>query len=279
MSTRPVVLPESFSGEGSWTDWNDHFSNVAIINGWGDDEKLLWLRVKLIGRAQAAYKRLSEETRVSYGESVKALQQRFEPESKRELYTVQFQVRHKKTDEGWADFGDALLTLAELAFPDFSSEARERLALNNYLTQLHGKPQLAMAVRQQRPKTVDDAVRATLEVESYGAVAPTGTKYAASPVTTTVPEDPVIAAVRGFQSKQEDMGKLVQKLTDRLEKLESRERGSDYHRPWRSPSFTQRRGGSANAGGARVDRECWICGERGHISRGCPNRRKGQGNS
>ena len=51
--------------------------------------------VKLIGRAQAAYKRLSEETRVSYGESVKALQQRFEPESKRELYTVQFQVRHK----------------------------------------------------------------------------------------------------------------------------------------------------------------------------------------
>ena len=224
-----MVLPESFSGEGSWTDWNDHFSNVAIINGWGDDEKLLWLRVKLIGRAQAAYKRLSEETRVSYGESVKALQQRFEPESKRELYTVQFQVRHKKTDEGWADFGDALLTLAELAFPEFSSEARERLALNNYLTQLHGKPQLAMAVRQQRPKTVDDAVRATLEVESYGAVAPTGTKYAASPVTTTVPEDPVIAAVRGFQSKQEDMGKLVQKLTDRLEKLESRERGSDYH--------------------------------------------------
>ena len=86
---------------------------------------------------------------------VKALQQRFEPESKRELYTVQFQVRHKKTDEGWADFGDALLTLAELAFPEFSSEARERLALNNYLTQLHGKPQLAMAVRQQRPKTVE----------------------------------------------------------------------------------------------------------------------------
>ena len=47
-----------------------------------------------------------------------------------------------------------------------------------------------MAVRQQRPKTVDDAVRATLEVESYGAVAPIVTKYAASPVTTTVPEDP-----------------------------------------------------------------------------------------
>ena len=70
LSTRPVVLPESILERGGeLADWNDHFSNVAIINGWGDDEKLLWLRVKLIGRAQAAYKRLSEETRVSYGES------------------------------------------------------------------------------------------------------------------------------------------------------------------------------------------------------------------
>ena len=139
-----------------------------------------------------------------------------------------------------------------------------------------------MAVRQQRPKTVDDAVRATLEVESYGAVAPTGTKYAASPVTTTVPEDPVTESLLFAVSRanRRTWGNSCRSLRIGWKNLtEGRERGSDYHRPWRSTSFTQRRGGGANAGGARVDRECWICGERGHISRGCPNRRKGQGNS
>lgn len=167
MAARPVVLQEAFSGEGSWTDWHDHFVNVATINEWDDDNKLLWLRVKLTGKAQAAYKRLPEETRVSYELPVEALKKRFELDSKKELYAVQFQVRHKKDDEGWADFGDALLSLAELAFPEFGNDAHKRLALNNYLTQLQEKPQLALAVRQQQPNTMDGAVRITLELKSY----------------------------------------------------------------------------------------------------------------
>ena len=234
MATRPVVLLESYSGEGSWTDWQDHFINVATINGWDDDNKLLWLRVKLTGKAQAAYKRLAEATRASYAQIMEALKKRFEPDSKKELYTVQFQIRRKKADEGWADFGDALLFLAELAFPEFSGEARDRLALNNYLTQLQEKPQLALAVRQQRPKTVDEAVRVTLEFE-YTVTPPAGTsKHATSHVATTVTDvdDPVIAAVNSFRSKQDDMGKLVQKLTERMEKLESGR--SNYRRPWRN---------------------------------------------
>ena len=213
MAARPVVLPESFGGEGSWTEWHDHFTTVATINGWEDNNKILWLRVKLTGKAQAAFKRLSEEPRASYELSVEALKKRFEPDSKKELYAVQFQVRNKKTDEGWADFGDALLSLAELAYPDFGHEARERLALNNYLTQLQEKPQLALAVRQQRPNTMDDAVRVTLELESYTTTTPAGTsKRITGHVAATVPDadDPVIAAVNSFQSKQDDMGRLVQ---------------------------------------------------------------------
>ena len=72
--TRPVVLPEIFSGEGSWTDWSDHFSNVAALNRWDEEAKRLWLRVRLSGRAQTAYKRLSrEKLRTNYGVPEKAL--------------------------------------------------------------------------------------------------------------------------------------------------------------------------------------------------------------
>lgn len=36
---RPIVMPEAFSGEGSFADWLDHLERVAQINKWKDKEK------------------------------------------------------------------------------------------------------------------------------------------------------------------------------------------------------------------------------------------------
>ena len=75
-------------------------------------------------------------------------------------------ARKKKCTEGWADFAEDLSSLADRAFPDLQPEARECLALQKYLQQLD-QPQVAFSVKQTRPKTLDDAVTATLEMESY----------------------------------------------------------------------------------------------------------------
>ena len=66
---------------------------------------------------------------------------------------------------------------------------RERLALNNYFTQLDN-PQTAVAVRQQRPKTVEEALTATLEIESYMFVPKTKWVLQVAPA-----DDSVVAAV------------------------------------------------------------------------------------
>ena len=58
MTTRPLLMPESFSGKGSFSDWLQHFEGVTAINKWDDAAKLLWLRVRLVGTAQTAYRRL-----------------------------------------------------------------------------------------------------------------------------------------------------------------------------------------------------------------------------
>ncbi len=50
----PVVLPE----DSSWIDWAEHFESVAAANAWQDEEKLLWLRVRLVGRPATAFKRV-----------------------------------------------------------------------------------------------------------------------------------------------------------------------------------------------------------------------------
>ena len=108
VGTKPVMLPELFTWEGDFVEWLDHFENVAAINSWGAKRKLLWLNVHLTGRAQTAFKRLPSNVRASYFESVKALIERFEPQSKRELYTTKFQARKRKKAEGWADFAQDL---------------------------------------------------------------------------------------------------------------------------------------------------------------------------
>ena len=60
--TRPVVLPEIFTGEGNLDDWISHFESVAAINKWSDGEKLLWLKVRLTGKAHVAFDQLARET-------------------------------------------------------------------------------------------------------------------------------------------------------------------------------------------------------------------------
>ncbi|KAL5460388.1 hypothetical protein EMCRGX_G033834 [Ephydatia muelleri] len=167
MANRPYVLPELFNGEKDFVEWVDHFGDVAAINRWGEDAKLAWLKVRrLTDRAQTAFKRLPQSTKEKFEDAVKALKERFEPTSKRELYTAEFQVRRKERKQDWADFAQDLRMLADKAFPDLQMEARDCLSLNRFLDQITD-PQINFAVKQRRPKTLDEAVAATLEMESY----------------------------------------------------------------------------------------------------------------
>ena len=57
MSSRPVATPETYSGEGHFDEWTDHFESVAVLNEWTDAQMAQWLAVRLVGRALMAFKR------------------------------------------------------------------------------------------------------------------------------------------------------------------------------------------------------------------------------
>ena len=130
------------------------------------DKQKKWLPARLTGRAASVYKRLSEETKADLKKTKEALEERFEPASRKELYRAELASRKKKRSEDWATYGEELTRLAEKAYPDLAVEAQERLALNQYLAQLEN-PQVTFSVKQKTPETVDQAVRLTLELESY----------------------------------------------------------------------------------------------------------------
>ena len=209
MAAKPVVLPETFDGKGSWDEWLVHYENVAAVNGWNAASKLLWLKVRLTDRAQKAFQRLPAETRQSYELSKKALEveERFEPASKSELYIAELRVRQKRPSEAWADYAEDLRTLTDKAYPDLEDDDREQIALTQYLSQL-STPQVAFSAKQQRPQKLEDAVRVTLEMESYISQAPkTGC------VAQVEPRDSLVATV---QAKQDAILEALQQLSTQV---------------------------------------------------------------
>ena len=209
-TTRLLVLPEPFDGTGSWNDWWFHFENVCTVNGWDDTEKLQWLWVRLTGRAQKALHRLPESVASSYGATRDALRARVEPESKRTRYQAEFQARRKKAGEGWADFADDIRSLADKAYPDLQEEARERLSLNAYFSQLP-QPQISFSVRQKQPTTLDDTVAATLEMESY---------LSPQAVHSTLQEHGESASGVGAVSQITQLAHVVGRLAEQVEKMQ-----------------------------------------------------------
>lgn len=270
MAAKPVVLPEPFCGESSWEDWNFHFENVADVNEWNDEQKLKWLRVRLTGRAQTAFQRLPADAKASYTTAKDALKERFEPQSRKTRYQVEFQTRRKKKAETWADFADDLKCLADKAFPDLQEEAKQYLALQSYLQQLE-QPQVAFGVRQKRPATLDEAVSLTLEMEAYMLPLTRTGSISAIRQEEEQEEGATIAAV----DPTTKLITLVEQLVVRVENLEQDRRSpadrasqpvpvNRKQHPSRSP--LQQSGGRRRT----FNGTCWRCQEPGHIARNCP---------
>ena len=136
-------------------------------------------------------------------------------------------MRAKKHSEGWADFAEDLRRLVDKAYPDLEANAREQLALSQYLSRPHN-PQLEVgfAVKQQRPRKLEEAVRITLEVESYLVKAPTVAQVQTPSNVSDVDQDQFpVASVK--QSTELALVRAVDQLTQRLERLEDTTRRRD----------------------------------------------------
>ena len=71
----PFIIPGVFNGEPSvnWDEWIDHFESVLQVNEWNNDNRLLWLEVRLNGKARNAWKCLSDRMKLHYDTTKVAL--------------------------------------------------------------------------------------------------------------------------------------------------------------------------------------------------------------
>ena len=101
------------------------------------------MRIRFSGRAGTYFRRLPEQVRGDFRQASAELQKRFEPENRKKLYRAELRTLTKRRNEDWPVYGKSLEKLAD---KELQEEARERFALNQYLTQLTN-PQVAFGVK------------------------------------------------------------------------------------------------------------------------------------
>ena len=138
-------------------------------------------------------------------------------------------------------------------YPTLDDDARQQLALQRYLSQLQDA-QVAFGVKQRKPKTIEAAVAATLELESY--LVSHSTPGTVAPVQ--VPVD---------RAGQKSLMDMMSQLMTRMEKLEAKnfkqEDGVSDRVNWPAKPDT----GDASFNQRVV--VCFRCGQEGHFAMGC----------
>ena len=139
---------------------------MAILNGWNDETKALELATNLRGSARNILADLDPDQRYHYESLVSALSARFEPDYQADMYLAQIRNRTRQKSESLPELGQAIKRLARYALPSAPSSVRQWLALTQFTEALNNES-LEYAVKQARPKTVDEAVKVAMETEAF----------------------------------------------------------------------------------------------------------------
>ena len=254
MTSKPAILPDSFSGSASWEQWILHFKDCATVNNWDADQKLNFLKVRLTGRAQTVFHGLTDTDKASFDAAVAALEAHFEPAGKRELYLADFSTRHRRTSESWIEYAEALSWLATKAYPDLDSKAHEQIALTQFLTSITD-PQVILMVKQKNPSSLTEAATFTMQAECILASTRT---VVSCPDSSSIPAQAV--------SREDKLLDLITKLSDKIDSISVQPRPTQFTA--RPRSFQPR---PRPPQSPRRPVVCFRCHQEGHFARGCAN--------
>ena len=163
------------------------------------------------------------------------------------MHRVSLRNRERKTVESLPQLAQAIRRLTRQAFPEMSADIRETMARDSFIDALG----TAEEVHQARPKTLNDALSAAVEQESFFA-ADKQRGGAARSIQTPSTQNP---PETGLQQEVTELKALIRSLAEQNTMSNN------------ARSSRQRTRGPSG---------CWSCGQKGHFQRNCPQQKPQQ---
>ncbi|KAJ8018186.1 hypothetical protein HOLleu_43967 [Holothuria leucospilota] len=277
------IRPGLYDGKTSWEDYLAQFEMVAELHRWSGGVKAMCLAASLRGDAQAILADLEAEKRRNYTNLVDALSSRFGPTRQTELRSIQLRNRCRKKGETIPELAQDVKRLTRFAYPGASSHLQDQLARDHFVDCLE-EPELRLGVHQTRPKTLEEAVQAALEIEAFYTVErqrnfplrkPVRVLHSDQGMTNTL-APPMYHAETQLTNRVQtdtvsDLREAVSQLATGIAALKSsltakvsNNRQSYSWAPGNRQRYEDRRR-------PNVPRNaCWSCGKLGHFKRDCP---------
>lgn len=243
--------PDRYDGKTPWRQYEAHFRAIAELNAWTKEEAAIQLASSL---RDGACKILVPRPRDQFGndrhftlnELISRLERRYGPGELAEGYLLQLKQRRRKPRESLPELAEHISEMVQQAYPEAPPSFAERMGITHFKDALV-ESELRAAVHRDKPVTLEAAVLAALEAESYmmSEEQREKPKYVRLAEKGDKKDDEMKERLDRLEKNQDDFIKLMKEMTMRAQ--ESR----------REPTET------------RV-RRCYICGDKRHLKRNCP---------
>ena len=255
--------PDNYS-DGPWHEWISHFKLCAEINGWNEAQRCQQLAVSLRGRAQRIFLSLNEAEKGTFEALEEALRSRIQPDQQRKIHRITFASRKRLRGENLVDLATSLRQLASLAYGGRDPVFIEEELVDQFVKALDTRD-LRVGVSQGDPKTLDDAVKMALKLESIHL--------------TEAQHHEAKVNMAGDNNETYTKSRRDVEETAEAYMAGASGRKDDVIPNWAQKYFTQQEAlleemkkcvvGNSNTNERKKSNRCYNCGKPGHIAKNC----------
>ena len=242
-SSQLFLRPTQYRMGSDFDLWLSRFDNFASTIKAADRKRILLSF--LDDSAYKATQNLRFDPDASYDSFCHTLRERFEPAEAPVDIQAQFLAMMQLEGQTVVDYSDCLQAVAIRAFPDMSDEARQQLLSGKFLSGL-------------RDPTVRTQTQLTCPLQTFPSLLQTARMVEAIYAQGKITQSTALAVEEKRDVMAIDLKRMIEDLSEKVSRLESRERYGDRR--------TDRQRGSLT---------CWRCGRPGHVQRFCKNMPQG----
>jgi hypothetical protein len=160
------MKPQPYGGKDDLNDFLTQFEITAEINGWGYNEKSLYLASSLTNEARSLLSELNERERRDFDSLVEKLKTRFGSENKAEVYRIQLKTRVRNKGETIQELAQSIRKMTRQAYPSGSQDVVEALALDNFIDALSDSD-IRLRLREVAPQNIFEAEKMAVRMEAH----------------------------------------------------------------------------------------------------------------